>query len=161
MPPCAGRRIEVWSTGATLAGWVKDLKDSIKESADYALKGMIPPLSVAGVEWKPGRPLPIEWRPKHTESKKARRKKRRMEKLQHQQDKTGGECAGGTGSSSSSAVHGHTLSLTPGSGALTCPCTCKPERAVRLFAFGMDSARQRIMKQIGSLWCPQHDLFVA
>ena len=64
-PAHAARRVEVWSTGRTLEGWVDDLRAALGAVAhagganDGASDGAI---EVRSVEWKPGAPLPPHWR---------------------------------------------------------------------------------------------------
>lgn len=51
------RRIEVWSTGRTLEGWVDDLRAALASDA-----GAEAATEVRSVEWKPGAPIPPHWR---------------------------------------------------------------------------------------------------
>ena len=93
-PPCAGHPVEVWSMGSTLQNWVTDLKSAIavlattKRGEQQATKfGQGPlelPLSVRGIEWKPGRPLPFKKR-KSKKRKKSKKEKSRDHTTPHPQ----------------------------------------------------------------------------
>ena len=228
LPPCAGLEVEVWSMGATLAGWVNDLKSAasvVQEAAGshpvrsgarkpdcrspnastmtpttadaalgvyrsasgcgaedssrtaFSLASLPPPRSIKGVEWKPGRPLPKGWQEPKKEGRKARKKRLKKEA---EERRLLGESICELGSNNPQ-VCGTPQPESQGDVRVECvrervqdssvmhqsqptkACLCKFTRQgkVRLFAFGMDRARKRILQQLGDGWCPIHDIFVS
>lgn len=133
------------------------------------------PRSVVGVEWKPGRPLPEGWQEPKKEGRKPRKKrlKKEAEERRRQEESIRDPVfdknhqVRGTAARSPGPVREHCQEPWSGAHKSQCQptkaCLCKPTRQgkVRLFAFGMDRARKRILQQLVDGWCPVHDIFVS